>query len=143
MSTNQRQAFEDFAADKCPVCGQERMNFNGHNLLPCGRDSAFGTCRDAERLAIERAAEIERLKAAQGKGKWTDRRAFQLASDLCGLLRDCNGLNRATHVIERLVRISMISEELTKPDPANDEPSFLEFLNHLCREDRRNQNQEK
>lgn len=40
------------------------MRFNGHVMLPCGRDRAFGVCREAERLAITRAKRIAHLEAA-------------------------------------------------------------------------------
>jgi hypothetical protein len=71
-------------------------------------------------------------------GKWTNRRAFQLASDLGGLLRDCHELNTSSNVIGRMERIISLAGHLLLADPQTGEPSFLEFLNQLCREDRRN-----
>lgn len=116
------------SADKCPSCGCVKWGDG---------------CEDAFRISAERSAEIERLKAML-EHKWTDRRAFQLTSDLAGLLRECHDLNTASGVIGRMERIVSLAGHILIADIANGEPSFLEFLNQLCRDDRRNQsNQEK
>lgn len=54
------------SAECCPVYHQPKMNFNGTIMLPCGRDDSFGKCGEAERLAIERAAELDAIKTALG-----------------------------------------------------------------------------
>lgn len=56
------------SADVCPVCGcveitaYENIQGETKKSLDCGGDGSLG-CEHAERLAISRAAEIERLKA--------------------------------------------------------------------------------
>lgn len=133
------------SSDVCPVCGcSDLYPFNecpchkGCTGLQCGFGVEGVGCEHAERMAIERAAEIERLKAILPP-KWTDRRAFQLASDLAGLLVSCHQINTASGVIERMERIISLAGHLLLADPQTGEPSFLEFLNTLCRDARRNQ----
>ena len=135
------------SAETCQVCGcselteYDDLDGGRRSRLECGGSFYLG-CKHAERLAIERAAEIERLKAMLAP-KWTDRRAFLLTERLAGLLRDCNDLDTSSGIIGRLNRIMANAEQLTTAHPDYCEPSFLEFLNQLCREDRRNQtNQE-
>jgi hypothetical protein len=50
--------------DKCPVCGAELWCTlpNGDAVYDCGKCNNV-PCREVEHLAIERAAEVERLKA--------------------------------------------------------------------------------
>ena len=48
------------SADKCQVCG-ENLRFG--NRLACSSSIYVDVCSKAERLAIERAKEIETLKA--------------------------------------------------------------------------------
>ena len=115
------------SADKCPSCGCVKWGDG---------------CEDTFRISVERAAEIERLKAMLAP-KWTDRRAEQLR-DLSGLLRDCNDLDAASCVLARLRRIIAAADRLTTSSMEHIEPSFIEFIESLCRDDRRNQsNQEK
>ena len=128
------------SADVCPVCGcATKSAVRG---FTCGGESGFSDCGNAADLAIERAAEIERLKAMLAP-KWTDRRAFQLSSNLGGLIRACQQIDRASGIIDRLTLIQNLADSLALADLQKGEPSFLEFLNQLCRDDRRNQsNQE-
>ena len=54
-------------ADACPVCNEAYLRVSAGDVKwwdrPC-RHKYAGPCEHAERLAISRAAEIERLKAA-------------------------------------------------------------------------------
>ena len=121
--TSQRQAFEYFFSKFCGVPYAD-LALGGAT----GLDFAWECWQEAQR---------------QTKPQWTARRAFQLTSDLAGLLRECHDLNTASGVISRMERIANLAAHLLIADIANGEPSFLEFLNQLCREDRRNQtNQE-
>ena len=52
------------SADKCPVCGCAEKKGES---LDCTDWMAGEVCFNAERLAIERAAEIERLKASTAR----------------------------------------------------------------------------
>lgn len=149
------QAAQKPSADVCPVCGCVPSIEYGRTWYDCGRDDGGDNeqCAHAERLAISRAAEIERLRAAlescpkprfdvANKAKWTERRAEQLR-DLSGLLRDCNDLDAASCVLARLRRIIASADRLTTSSMEHIEPSFIEFIESLCRDDRRNQsNQE-
>ena len=147
------QKLPQTSADVCPVCGCGEHMKSGIGFS-CGGQTSYSDCGQAEDLAISRAAEIERLKAAlescpkprfdvANKAKWTERRAKQLR-DLSGLLRDCNDLDAASCVLARLRRIIAAADRLTTSSMEHIEPSFIEFIESLCRDDRRNQsNQEK
>jgi hypothetical protein len=51
--------------DKCPVCGSKFVGDEELIEWDCGKSESFGRpCPNAERVAIERAAEIERLRTA-------------------------------------------------------------------------------
>jgi len=52
------------SADKCPVCGFVlwATTSTGEGIYECGKGPSI-VCPNAEELAIERAAEVERLRA--------------------------------------------------------------------------------
>ena len=118
----ERQAFEAFAAKFCGVPYADLVRGETTGLV-----FAWECWQEAQREG----------------GRWTDRRAEQLR-DLSGLLRDCNDLDAASCVLARLRRIIAAADRLTTSSMEHIEPSFIEFIESLCRDDRRNQsNQEK
>ena len=123
------------SADACPVCGcATKSAVSG---FTCGGETTWSDCENATDLAISRAAEIERLKAMLAP-KWTDCRAEELES-LNALLAACMDIDRANNTLARLAKIIQLSEGLSTHSVQEPRPSLIEFLNQLCRDDRRNQ----
>lgn len=59
---NPHKAEKPKTPDKCPVCGCAEPSSTGKGYK-CGGETSWSDCDKASDLAIERSAEIERLKA--------------------------------------------------------------------------------
>jgi len=110
------QKLPQTSADVCPVCGAEKhyTTTDGEVLFYCGSRSRTVNCPNAERLAIERAVEIERLNGEKAE-------LLALCKRLAALPGDYNTIQDAEFVFRDLNAV------IAKHTP------------QLCRDDRRNQ----
>ncbi len=103
-----KQSAQAMTPDKCQVCGCAEPSSTGKGYK-CGGETSWSDCDKASDLAIERAAEIERLKASHARLIALFRRMSVLPGDY-NLIQDAE-------FVFRDLRDALASETLTETKP--------------------------